>query len=118
VFPPASFDPTRNLPLTSNEFVWRILVPEVALRLIIEDSVLRGNNGTHQALIVLRGSFTYDVAMFPEEGGEGSTGKKIMDDVMFVGDKIVMERARKRRKELEEEEEQEEWEEARRIPEV
>jgi hypothetical protein len=41
-----------------------------------------------------------------------------MDDVMFVGDKIVMERARKRRKELEEEEEQEEWEEARRIPEV
>lgn len=114
MFPPASFDPTRILPLTSNEFVLRILVPEVALRLIMEDRDL----GMHQALIVLRESSAYGVAMFPEDGGEGSTGKKRGDDAMCVGDKIVMERARKRRKELEEEEEQEEREEARRIAEM
>ena len=118
MFPLASFNPTRILPLTSNEFMSRILVPEVALRLIMEDRGLEGNDGMHQALIVLRESSTYGVAMFPEDGGEGWTGKKRRDDVMFVGDKIVMERARKRRKELEEEEEQEEREEARRIAEM
>lgn len=118
MFPPASFDATRILPLTSNEFVLRVLVPEVALRLIMEDRNLEGNDGMDQALIVLRESSTYGVAMFPEDGGEGSTGKKRRDDTMFVGDKIVMERARKRRKELEEEEEQEVREEARRIAEM
>jgi hypothetical protein len=118
MFPQASFDPTRILPLTSNEFILRILVPEVALRLIMEDRDLEGNNGMHEALVVLRESSTYGVAMFPEDGGDGRTGKKRRDDAMFVGDKIVMERARKRRKELEEEEEQEEREEARRIAEM
>ena len=118
MFPPASFDPTRILPLTSNEFILRILVPEVALRLIMEDRGLEGNDGMHEALIVLRESSTYGVAMFPEDGGEGSTGRKRRDDVLWVGDKIVMERARKRRKELEEEEEQEEREETRRIAEI
>ena len=119
MFPQASFDSTRILPLTSNEFILRILVPEVALRLIMEDRGLEGNDGMHEALIVLRESSTYGVAMFPEDGGEGrTTGKKRRDDAMFVGDKIVMERARKRRKELEEEEEQEEKEEARRIAEM
>jgi hypothetical protein len=118
MFPLASFDPTRILPLTSNEFILRILVPEVALRLIMEDRDLDGDDGVHQALVVLRESSTYGVAMFPEDGGGGSTGKKRRDDAMCVGDKIVMERARKRRKELEEEEEQEEREEARRIAEM
>ena len=118
MFPPASFDPKRILPLTSNEFILRILVPEVALRLIMEDRDLEGDDGMHEALIVLRESSTYGVAMFPEDGGGGSTGRKRKDDAMWVGDKIVMERARKRRKELEEEEEQEEREEARRIAEI
>lgn len=118
MFPPASFDPARISPLTSNEFVSRILVPEVALRLIMEDRYLEGSDGMHQALVVLRESSTYGVAMFPEDAGEGSTGKKRRDDVMGVGDKIVMERARKRRKELEEEEEQEESEEARTMAEM
>ena len=118
MFPPASFDPTRILPLTSNEFILRILVPEVALRLIMEDRNLEGNDGMHQALVVLRESSAYGVAMFPEDGGEGNIGKKRRDGAMFVGDKIVMERARKRRKELEEEEEQEEREEARRLAEL
>jgi RTC4-like domain len=118
MFPPASFDPTRILPLTSNEFISRILVPEVALRLIMEDRDLEGNDGMQEALIVLRESSIYGVAMFPEDGGEGKTGKKRRDDALWVGDKIVMERARKRRKELEEEEEQEEREETKRIAEV
>ncbi|KAF8813016.1 hypothetical protein BYT27DRAFT_6394589 [Phlegmacium glaucopus] len=118
MFPPVSFDPARISPLTSNEFVLRILVPEVALRLIMEDRNLEGNDGMHQALIVLRESSAYGVAMFPEDGGELVTGKKRGDDGLGVGDKIVMERARKRRKELEEEEEQEEREEARRIAEM
>jgi hypothetical protein len=118
MFPLASFDPTRILPLTSNEFILRILVPEVALRLIMEDRDLEGDDGMQQALIVLRESSTYGVAMFPEDGGEGITGRKRRDDAMWVGDKIVMERARKRRKELEEEEEQEEREETRRIAEI
>lgn len=118
MFPPASFDPARISPLTSNEFVLRILVPEVALRLIMEDRDREGNDEMHQALVVLRESSAYGVAMFPEDGGEGSTGKKRRDDVMGVGDKIVMERARKRRKELEEEEEQEEREAAMRIVEM
>ena len=106
MFPPTSFDPARIWPLTSNEFVLRILVPEVALRLIMEDRYLRGNDGMHQALIVLRESSAYGVAMFPEDAGELGAGKQRDDDGMGVGDKIVMERARKRRKELEEEEEE------------
>ena len=118
MFPLASFDPTRILPLTSNEFVLRILVPEVALRLIMEDRDLEGDDGMQQALIVLRESSTYGVAMFPEDGSEGRTGRKRRDDAMWVGDKIVMERARKRRKELEEEEEEEGREESRRIVEI
>jgi RTC4-like domain len=117
MFPPASFDPARISPLTSNEFVLRILVPEVALRLIMEDRDQEGNDEMHQALVVLRESSAYGVAMFPEDGVEGSTGQKRRDDVMGVGDKIVMERARKRRKELEEEE-QEEREAATRIAEM
>ena len=115
MFPPASFDPARISPLTCNEFVLRILVPEVALRLIMEDRDLAGNDGIHQALIILRESSAYGVAMFPEDGGELVNGKKRGDDVMGVGDKIVMERARKRRKELEEEEAQEEKDDGRRI---
>jgi hypothetical protein len=84
----------------------------------MEDRNLKDDDGMHQALVVLRESSAYGVAMFPEDGGEGNTGKKRKDDVMGVGDKIVMERARKRRKELEEEEEEEEREEARRKAEM
>ena len=84
----------------------------------MEDRELEGNDGMQEALIVLRESSTYGVAMFPEDGGEGRTGRKRRDDALWVGDKIVMERARKRRKELEEEEEQEEREETKRIAEI
>ncbi|KAF8159864.1 RTC4-like domain-containing protein [Crassisporium funariophilum] len=111
MFPPATFDPALISPLTSNEFVLRILVPEVALRLIMEDRGLEGEEAMPEALSVLRESSAYGVAMFPEDGGEWGTGKKRRDegdDAIGVGDQIVMERARKRRKELEEEDEREE----------
>ncbi|KJA13715.1 hypothetical protein HYPSUDRAFT_195593 [Hypholoma sublateritium FD-334 SS-4] len=114
MFPLAEMNPEHVAPLTTNEFVQRILVPEVALHLIMEDKRLKGDDGTKAALAILRDSSAYGVAMFPEDGGEWDTGrKKQQEDKIGVGDMIVMERARKRRIELEEEDKHEEaqrWE--------
>lgn len=111
LFPPSSMDPTLIAPLTSGEFIQRILVPEVGVRLIMEDMGLKGAEGMKQGIKVLRESANYGVAMFPEDGGEWgggeSAGKDDDDMEMGVGDLIIMERARKRRKELEEEEREE-----------
>jgi len=108
MFPPSSMDSRSIAPLTGNEFMQKILVPEVALRLIMEDRNLRGEEGRQDALLTLRESSTYGVFMFPEDGGEGTFAKKSKGDRLGVGDMIVMERAMKRRKELEEEEQKEE----------
>ena len=110
MFPPSSMDPKLIAPLTANEFVQRILVPEVALHLILQDMCLKGEDGVQEALTILRESSTYGVAMFPEDGGEWGSTKKMGSDesMMAAGDQIVLERARKRRKELEEEEREEE----------
>ncbi|TFK39470.1 RTC4-like domain-containing protein [Crucibulum laeve] len=118
LFPPTSFDPTLISPLTANEFVQRILVPEVAVRLIMEDKGLEGDSAAEEAVKILRDSSAYGVSMFPEDGGEGGGGlnKNVDDDEMGIGDLIVMERAKKRRKELAEEDEREE-EERKRIEE-
>lgn len=92
----------------------RVLVPEVAMRLIQEDMNLHGASGSSKALQVLRDSSKYGVVMFPDDNAD----KGDIDDLDQLGaaDLIVMERARKRRKELEEEEIREEAEEeARRI---
>ena len=92
----------------------RVLVPEVAIRLIQEDMDLHGISGSSEALQVLRDSSKYGVAMFPDD----SADKGDIEDADQLGavDLIVMERARKRRKELEEEAIREEAEEeARRI---
>lgn len=107
MFPPDSFDSRTITPFTANEFIQRILVPEVALRLIMEDRRLRGLVGAERALQVLRDSTAYGVAMFPEDSDESMVKKNNEDDGKFgagvgVGDRIVMERARKRRKEIEE----------------
>jgi RTC4-like domain len=114
LFPPASIDPNLNSPLTVNEFIQRILVPEVGVRLIMEDQGLEGEEGMETAVCILRESANYGVAMFPEDGGEWGggrgRGRKGEDEEMGVADRIVMERARKRRKELEEEEGGEETE--------
>jgi len=107
MFPLASMDPNFIAPLTANEFVQRILVPEVALHLIMEDKGL-SDGDMKEALTILRESSAYGVAMFPEDGGEWDGGKKQEENGKIgVGDRIVMERAKKRRKELEEEEREE-----------
>lgn len=109
MFPLAEMNPALVAPLTTNEFVQRILVPEVALHLIMEDKRLAGDDGIKAALAILRDSSAYGVAMFPEDGGEWDAGrKKQQEDKIGVGDMIVMERARKRRIELEEEDKHEE----------
>jgi hypothetical protein len=115
LFPPSSFDPTLIAPLTPTEFIQRILVPEAAVGLILEDRELDPQNDKHKekAVKILRESAAYGVAMFPDAdtniGGDGK-GKTDDDWDMGVGDEIVRERARVRRKELEEEERmEEEW---------
>ena len=109
MFPLAEMNPALVAPLTTNEFVQRILVPEVALHLIMEDKRLTWGDGMKTALAILRDSSAYGVAMFPEDGGEWDTGrKKQQEDKIGVGDMIVMERARKRRIELAEEDKHEE----------
>jgi hypothetical protein len=114
LFPPSSFDPTLIAPLTPPEFIQRILVPEAAVGLILEDRRLNPQNEKHKekAVKILRESAAYGVAMFPDADtnvGASSKGRKDEEDwVMGVGDEIVRERARMRRKELEEEERVEE----------
>ncbi|KAJ3571044.1 hypothetical protein NP233_g4012 [Leucocoprinus birnbaumii] len=104
MFPPDSFDPTLIKPFTATDFIQRILVPEVALRLIMEDRGLKGLMGAETALSILRESTTYGVTMFPEDSGEGVSSRKRAGrpSEIGVGDRIVMERAMKRRKEIEE----------------
>jgi hypothetical protein len=106
LFPLDTFDLKLIKPFTANDFIQRILIPEVALRLIMEDRGLRGLSGAEEALQVLRESTTYGVTMFPEDSGEGTSGcggKKSGKGGLFgIGDRIVMERARKRRKEIDE----------------
>lgn len=111
MFPLSDIDPLLILPLTPTEFIQRILVPEVALRLIMEDRGLEGEGGMKEALEILRESSAYGVAMFPEDAGEsGATQRQGGESKMGAGDMIVMERARKRRKELAEEEAKEDEE--------
>ncbi|KAJ7655395.1 RTC4-like domain-containing protein, partial [Mycena rosella] len=121
MFPLATIDPVLVDPLTPNEFVQRILVPEVGMRLVIQDLGVdvEDRKERKHAVKVLRESASYGVAMFPEDGGEwgGAKKKKGGDgadgdgedwEVMGVADQMVMERARKRRRELEIEEREEE----------
>jgi len=109
MFPPSSMNANLIAPLTGNEFMEKILVPEVALRLIMEDRGLEGEDGKMDSLTILRESSSYGVFMFPEDGGEWSgQRRKAEDNQLGVGDMIVMQRAMKRRRELEEEREEEE----------
>lgn len=110
MFPLAQMNPAHISPLTANEFVRLILVPEVALRLIMEDKGLEGNEGMQQGLAILRESSAYGVAMFPDDGESVTCWRRREEERIGVGDMIVMERARKRRKELEEMDKREEEE--------
>ncbi|TFY83640.1 hypothetical protein EWM64_g369 [Hericium alpestre] len=92
LFPPSSFDADSISPLTPTEFIQRVLVPEAALALIMEDM----DQGRDHATQTMRESAAYGVAMFPEGGeGDGSGAGA------GVGEDIVRERARARRKEVE-----------------
>ncbi|KAF8903497.1 restriction of telomere capping protein 4, partial [Gymnopilus junonius] len=72
MFPLDTINPALTAPLTANEFIERILVPEVALRLVLEDKDLDidTEEDVKEALEILRDSSSYGVAMFPEDGGE------------------------------------------------
>ena len=61
MFPLEKFDPGLAAPLTPAEFIQRILVPEAALSLIMDDM----NLDRDTALETLRESNRYGVAMFP-----------------------------------------------------
>lgn len=127
LFPPTSIDVESIAPLGAEEFLQRVLFPEVALRLVMEDQRLKGNSGRREALKILRDSSVYGVVMFPAEqsaegkygsgklGGPSSTRGSGMHgntkEGLNAGESIVMERARKRRKEIEEEEAREKAEE-------
>ena len=99
LFPPSSFDVSFVSPLTPAEFIQRVLVPEAATRLIAQDL----NSSVEEALVTLRESVQYGVAMFPDTDSKRAVVDED-DGEMGVADKIVMERARARRKELEVEE--------------
>jgi len=93
LFPPDTIDPDFTSPLTPGDFIQRILVPEVAVHLIMEDL----HSTYPSAIKTLRESVEYGVAMFPDTGVDNEEGMKAADDV-------VKERARVRRKQLLEEE--------------
>ncbi|KAI9464532.1 RTC4-like domain-containing protein [Lactarius psammicola] len=91
MFPPSSFDARSIAPLTPQDFIQRILVPEAALALIMEDT----GQGRIQAVQTMRESAGYGVAMFPDTGEGPGVG---------AGEDIVLERARARRRQLDDEE--------------
>lgn len=91
MFPPSSLDPQSIAPLAPQEFIQRILVPEAALTLIMEDT----GQDRVKAVQTMRESAGYGVAMFPDTSEGPEVG---------AGEDIVLERARARRRELEDEE--------------
>lgn len=94
MFPPSSFDARSIAPLTPQDFIQRILVPEAALALIMEDT----GQDRIQAVQTMRESAGYGVAMFPDTSEGPGLG---------AGEDIVLERARVRRRELLDEEQME-----------
>ncbi len=91
MFPPSSFDAQSIAPLTPQEFIQRILVPEAALALIMEDT----GQDRIQAVQTMRESAGYGMAMFPDTSEGPGIG---------AGEDIVLERARARRRQLDDEE--------------
>ncbi|KAG1738857.1 RTC4-like domain-containing protein [Suillus paluster] len=105
LFPFSSFDASSIAPLTPAEFIQLVLVPEAAVGLIMQDLHLDRD----EAIVTLRESSQYGVAMFPDTGSsKGTAVGADDDDDEGVADRIVMERAKARRLELEEEEKIEE----------
>ncbi|KZT70805.1 hypothetical protein DAEQUDRAFT_764374 [Daedalea quercina L-15889] len=90
MFPPASFSPDSTLPLNPNDFIQLILIPEATVSLIMEDM----GQTREEAVVTLRDSAEYGVAMFPDDQTEGA-------NAVDQGEQIIMKRAEARRRELE-----------------
>ena len=84
MFPPLNFPANSTLPLTPADFVQRILLPEAALSLIMEDMQETRQN----AIATMRASAQYGVAMFPDDNTEE----------IFASETVVKKRAEARRK--------------------
>ncbi|KAJ7770702.1 RTC4-like domain-containing protein [Mycena metata] len=72
LFPPTSIDPNLTGPLSPRDFIAYILVPEVGMRLILEDMSLDAEAVGSQVIAAeaMRASASYGVEMFPEEDAE------------------------------------------------
>lgn len=70
MFPDDAVDPEMVKPLTLRDFIGRILVPEVGMRLIMQDMGLEDDNpvSKQKAIGVLRASAKYGVSMFEDDG--------------------------------------------------
>ena len=68
----------------------RVLAPEAALCLIMEDRELVGEDGAKIALAVMRESSSYGIAMFPDDA----------EDKITEGDRLAMKRAHEKRREI------------------
>ncbi len=73
MFSPAEMDRSFFLPLTWSDFLHRVLLPQTALLLIMEDLKLTGEEGRKEALNVLQESSDYGAEMFPDNN-EGRRG--------------------------------------------
>lgn len=124
LFPLASFDVSKIAPLTPNYFVEKVMVPEVALRLILQDqeSSVTSPDNVRAALQTLRESASYGNTMFPVDGadwdvdssstitsgaGKDKGKQKAIhgtnaDDMNTAAERMVVERAKVRRREIEE----------------
>lgn len=93
MFSPVEMDHSFFLPLMSSDFLQRVLLPQTALLLIMEDLKLTGEEGSKKALKVMQESSDYGAGMFPDndEGDEGCT---------TAVDKIAMRRAQKKRRNM------------------
>ncbi|EIM86504.1 uncharacterized protein STEHIDRAFT_57099, partial [Stereum hirsutum FP-91666 SS1] len=70
LFPPTSFHTPSIAPFTPSEFIQRILVPEAALWLIMEDT----GQPPEEAIKTMRESAAYGVTMFPDGRRGGKYG--------------------------------------------
>ncbi|KAJ7114400.1 RTC4-like domain-containing protein, partial [Mycena epipterygia] len=72
MFPLNTINPALVDPLTANEFMERIFVPEVGMRLVIQDMGLNIDDWADKtrAVAVLKESASYGVTMFPESQGQ------------------------------------------------
>ncbi|KAJ7435749.1 hypothetical protein FB451DRAFT_959645, partial [Mycena latifolia] len=99
MLPPKTIDADLVKPLTPEQFLLQILLPEVGMRLIVQDLSLNLKipADKEKAVGVMRDSAVYGVTMFPLDETDSPN----------AGEEIVIERAQQRRREIEIEEREE-----------